>query len=99
VKRTVFNAFASAPYLPLIGWAIRGSRPHHAHAERPDWHRWARVDACWLSRRYQAGWFALGVTQLKVKKEEGAGAVIGTTPIEDAATFRRSLFVGLAAKS
>jgi hypothetical protein len=41
----------------------------------------------------------MGVTQLKVKKEEGAGAVMWPKPNEDAAAFRRTLSVRLAEKS
>lgn len=38
----------------------------------------------------------MGVTQLKVKKEEGAGAVMWPNPNGDAAAFRRTLPVRLA---
>jgi hypothetical protein len=41
----------------------------------------------------------MGVTQLKVKKEEGAGAVMWTTLNEGAAAFRRILPVRFAEKS
>jgi hypothetical protein len=45
------------------------------------------------------GRFAMGVTQLKAKKEEGAGAVMWTNLNEDAAAFRRILPVRFAEKS
>jgi hypothetical protein len=45
------------------------------------------------------GRFTMGVTQLKVKKEEGVGAVMWTNLNEDAAAFRRILLVGFAEKS
>jgi hypothetical protein len=45
------------------------------------------------------GRFTMGVTQLKVKKEEGAGAVMWTNMNGDAAAFRRILQVRFAEKS
>jgi hypothetical protein len=45
------------------------------------------------------GRFTVGVTQLKVKKEEGAGEVMWTNLNEDAAAFRRILPLGFAVKS
>jgi hypothetical protein len=44
------------------------------------------------------GRFTMGVTQLKVKKEVGAGAVMWTN-LNAAAAFRRILPVGFAEKS
>jgi hypothetical protein len=41
----------------------------------------------------------MGVTQLKVEKEEGAGAVMWPNPDVDDATFHRILPVRLAKKS
>jgi hypothetical protein len=41
----------------------------------------------------------MGVTQLKVKKEEGAGAVMWPNPNGDDATFHRTLPVRLAERS
>jgi hypothetical protein len=45
------------------------------------------------------GRFTMGVTQLKLKKEEGAGAVIWPNMNEDAAAFCRTLPVRFAEKS
>jgi len=56
----------------------------------------------WLSCRFGSGRFrrlTMGVTQLKVEKEEGAGAVRWPNPDVDDATFHRILPVRLAKKS
>jgi hypothetical protein len=45
------------------------------------------------------GRFTMGVAELKVKKEEGAGVIMWTNLNEDAAAFRRILPVRFAEKS
>ena len=57
-KRPTFNADASAPQLHIIGRAIGGNRPRHAHDSPSSSDKCEGKIAC----RCRTGWFAVGVT-------------------------------------